>query len=532
MTGKIPQHGDVQGTFINVEVVFDDFPIIQPRVRLVSINAQEELYNYVPQTWRHLDEFNNSLNATQSTFYICALHNWSANPARNGNFIYYRILSWLESNVSGVWNEDEDLPTRRIIPQFSNAILYLPESFLDHLKEEETKTIFSMDVSHTTYTFISGAVATKKKKGNEYDLEQIKFEKRYFFFPSVHEGNAFTHLTKMKLGTERTSSKLLIVRLPGNYVFKTFYQLLISIRMNTELLKLADKSRNFPVLVMFKGDRGRDEAIAFLASKEYLQGKSEFLVKLMKLESIAQRPVSVDLTVGLLGVGALGSQVAKILSMKETKSVLICDPDILSMENIGRHELDPVYLGLSKSLWLARELNYKSLTDTFHFVLEDEEVHEKSDILVVTVGDKQSFDKLAFKKLSGYKKPIIWAWTSPNNILQEIVITNPSTGCLNCYYATIQSDPDLLALHEQAKKEINNAVTVEFDICGNPHTTSHMEKMIFFATQIVSILSYYSKNKRFRFDYVNYYWEIDEIIPYTKVGYLETHHACTCKGDR
>lgn len=533
LSGRVPQDGDVHGVYIQVEISLTGFPIKQPEVRLNSINDDSELYKSVPKTWRHLDEFIFSSDPKSTKFYICSMHNWSARSDRGGKFIYERILSWLQSNVTNNWNVDEDLPTWRIIPQFSNAIMYLPDYFLQELRKEEAKTFFSMTAFHTPYVFTSGGEASGKKEGNSYPINEISFQKRiYYFFPESPKEHPFTHLMKAKLGDAFISSKLLLVRLPGNYLFKTLYQLLKTIQQNTDLNKILEKSQNMPVIVMYRGDKGRDEAVAFLASKEYIEGKEDFQIHLMKLESMPKRPMAIDMTVGLLGVGSLGSQVARLLSQKETRRVVMSDPDVLSMENIGRHELSPFYLGHLKSRGLAFELNTKTLSNNFFYMNEDEKVIGISDILVITVGDRQAFDKLAFRKLLGHSKPIIWAWSSPNNILQEIVITTSVTGCLNCYYALTESDKELATFQKIALEEIKAATSIEFDICGNPHTISQMEKMDFLATQIVSILSYYSRHGRFPFDFVNYYWRTDEIIPRAKVGYVQCHPACTCKGDR
>lgn len=532
LTGRVPQDGDVHGVYIQVEISLTEFPIKQPTVRLISINDDSELYKSVPITWRHLDEFIFSSDPKNTEFYICCMHNWSARSDRGGKFIYERILSWLQSNVTNIWNVDEDLPTWRIIPQFSNAIMYLPDYLLQELRKGEAKTFFSMTAFHTPYVFNSGKEAAGKKIGNSYPLNEISFDKRmYFFFPaSSIEEHPFTRLMKGKLGNSFISSTILLVRLPGN--FKTLYQLLKTIQQNTDLNKILKKPQNMPIIVMYRGDKGRDEAVAFLASKEYLEGKEDYKIHVMKLESMPNRPMAIDMTVGLLGVGSLGSQVARLLSQKETKRVVMSDPDVLSMENLGRHELSSRYLGLLKSMGLAFELNAKTLRNNFFYSNEDEKVIAKSDILVVTVGDRQAFDILAFRKLLGHSRPIIWAWSSPNNILQEIVITTSVTGCLNCYYALTETDKELATFQKMALEELKVATSTGFDICGNPHTISQMEKMEFLATQIVSILSYYSRHGRFPFDYVNYYWGTDEIIPRAKVGYVQCHPACTCKGDK
>lgn len=528
--GRVPYNGEVNGFYIDVNILINDYPLKQPSIILKSINGNSDLYKILPTHWRHIDELLIG-NPKKSIFYICCLHNWSAKSEYNGEYIYQRIIEWLQSNVNSKWKEDEDLVSWRILPQYTELIMYLPKGFLEQFSNIELNKLFHIDVSHTTFEFKNGKKASSKNRGETYDYNGIDFNKPYLFFPNVND-KRINLLKTFLLEKKHSQSTLFLARLPSNFSFKTLYQLIQTLRHNFPISKLDKKYKTLIFLVMFKGDRGITEVTSFIVGKEAFFGDSDFNITNIKIESISDRPNGIDLSVGLIGAGSLGSQVARLLVEKDVKRVYISDSDKLELKNIGRHVLGSYYVGQYKSISLANYLRNTYLNDNIYWMENDDQVIEKADIIVVTVGDTTSFDWLAFNKLLGYRKPIIWAWTSPNNILQEIVITTSFTGCLNCYYLKTQQNKELKQIHEMAKKEINKYNPNEFDICGNPHTVSQMERMVFLATQIVSILSYYSRHKEFKFDYVNFFWGMDDVIPTPYIGHLEKNDSCFCEKEK
>jgi len=531
--GRVPFTEDINGFYIWVQINLSGYPVNQPSIKLVSICDDKELYKAIPPHWRHVDEFILEMDPTSSSFYICCLHNWSAKPEYNAKFIYGRIYDWLCSNVNGQWDEEDDLPTWRILPQFSDSFIFLDKEFLDQLYKLEPKKIHKIEVAHSYYTFNSGKnSASGSKKGNDYPLNDIDFTFKqgtefYYFFPKTN--GVLFKLRLMKLKKDYLTSDVAVVKIP-RYSFKTFYQLLRSLQDNLDL-KDIPKYKNLPFIVIYRGEKGNKEIVSFIVDENFLKGKKIFSVKILQVQTVPNRPIHIDLKVGLIGVGSLGSQVARLLTDKGTKEILISDPDWLEAYNLGNHELTGIYLGEKKSKALENQLLWRSLKTKITAVDNDVSVAANADILVVTVGNKQSFDRLAFQQLLNYKKPIIWAWTSPLNILQEIVITTPYTGCLNCYYETIKTNKKLNHIQQMAKKELGKYSNFEIDLCSNPHTISSWERMVFLSTQIVSILAYYSKNKKFKFDFVNYYWGMEDVFAQPLTGYLEQHKSCFCRGE-
>lgn len=531
--GRVPQQGDIDGVSIDVEISLKDFPIKQPTIRLLGINNKTDLYKDMPRLWRHIDEIMVSNDPKESQFNICCLHNWSSKPEYNFQFIYERILDWLNCNVKNEWKSEDDLQSWRILPQYSSCIIFLSQTFIAEFEKIKLQHFFECSIEHSIYNLNTGASASMKKMGNDYKYSDIQFpnlgeDSVYSFFPSNSQDKYENEIKKYCLSDGHMKSKFNVIRLPKRFTFKTTYQLMQCLILNTPIKKLSEQYRNLPVMVLYQGDKGKTEIICFITSKEYIEDSEISSLQIINYEVIPATPIGIDLKVGVLGVGALGSQVCKMLAHKKTTCLVLSDYDRLAVTNLGSHELGPFFLGDNKAMAMSSYLAHY-MQRAIPQLVDSEEMYNFCDILVVVVGDKQSFDRLAFKELVGFSKPIIWAWTSSNNILQEIVVTTPSTGCLNCYYNLIETDKKLYEFHLQAEEEKNRFPTYHVDYCGNPHTVSLWERMSFLAGQIVTIISYYSKHNKFKYDYYNYYWGMDDIMPNHVFGFLDQHQKCTCK---
>lgn len=512
---------------IRVEIDLDGFPIKQPRIKLISINNDENLYKIVPKHWRHLDEtIKNKLS--DSEFYICCLHNWSAKQSNDANFIYERLVNWLNSNMNEDWNREEDLIGWRVFPKRYNSVLYVSNQFITTIEKYEVKKVYPILLAHDSYN--SKNKSAVKKNWNEYSFEQIDQSVVYRYLTANNNEKEFEIFKEQMISKKTGFSKAYFIKVPNIVKFKTTFQLFEYLRVNN-FLKVIEKSyKNFILIISYQGDGEKRETAAFLINNEKLKiDKSNFELMPLRIENFPSRDNKMNLSVGLLGVGTIGSQVAKLLVEKDILKLSMADYDVFSLENLGRHVLGSPYVGEFKSVALSRFFAPWYLRTDVEFSLSDKEVAEMSDILVVTVGNSEAYDSMAFKTLIDYPNPIIWAWMSPNNILQEIVITNKNTGCLNCYYLKTKDDPKLVNLHNRASEEMKKSSVFEIDVCGNPHTLSMMERTIFLATQITSILSYYDKHRTIKFDYVNYYWGFDDIIPTPMTGYLKKHSLCFCE---
>ncbi len=521
MIGRVPQDGDLKGWFIDVEILLTNFPFRSPSIHLKSINNDEKLYDMIPSHWKHLDELVYSDNIENSLFSICCLHNWTASDEYDGEFIYNRILDWLRSNCENSWEVGSEVQGWRMMPHLSTSKIYLA---YDLAKEVKAKELGTIKVKQSIYILKSGGKVSGKKEGTAYRLEEIDFDQRYSFYPAFN----FTERLSRIGQEEYINTEFITLRLPQNYTFTTFYQLLMKVRENFDLKNVIKQQKSFPFVVFYKGYLGKLEAVSFVANQDFIEGKNKFRVKPLKVESIPDRSISVKLKVGLYGVGSLGSQVARILTDKQTKKIILHDNQEFSSDNLGHHELFAVSLGMNKALALRNQLSWISIDTRISAVASSSELSEESDLLVVTVGKSEEYDRIAFNELKNYKKPIIWAWTSPYNVLQEIVITTPKTGCLNCYYQLAKENERLVHFTNFKEIQLRGLPSYNYDFCGEPHTESQWERTVFLATQIVSAINYYSKHDEFKFNYFAFAWGLNDILATPAMGNIPKHDLCNC----
>lgn len=523
---------------IEVTICIDqDFPFKAPIIFLETISGKKELYKNIPYKWRHLDEWVLSQNPRDSKFTICCLHNWVPRKKNNAEFICDRIYSWLKSNITETWDPEEDLPTSKIIPkQATVARLILSNEFIEScMKKLKPKEKKLYKLIHSKYKF-KGTEATSKNKviSNKYTLGDIDFNSPYFYFFLNDRETGCTCLDyiNVKLDKGSNHADCLVIRLPTRARFKTLYQLLEYLRVNEIITsELVRKYNNLPIVVIFRGDKGRTEVISFLCDKELLIQNGNKKVQMISIDTIPKRQPEIGLNVGLIGVGSLGGNVAKLLVNKGVKTLYLSDHDMLKPENLGGHILPSMFLYANKANAVANYLKYYLVKETeIYPANNDEEVFKKADLLVVTVGDNEAFNILAFNKLRNYKKPIIWAWVSPHNIIHKMVITSQKTGCLNCFFLLEKKDEKLRYFNEKANEELSKLDISYIDLCGNPHTVSFPERMADFAAKIVATISLYAKTKRFEFDYLVEYWDVNTSIPIIFTGLLNVQDECGCEG--
>lgn len=533
--GRIPNDNDVKDIYIEVEIEYSGYPLTQPNIELKSINGNSELNKAMPIEWRHIDESVNNY-PLKSKFYICCLHNWSMNEEYNALFVYDRILAWLKSNVNKHWDIGEDLPSWRVLPQPSDMVLVTTESFVQSMAQMKEDTYKHLALFHVCYSFQGGAKAKPHNLGNKYELKniascqsQIKASHQYVFFSEPSTNSAISHISS--LYENLAMSDCVAIRWGKKVRFKTVFQLLATLRKSPIIDEATGKGyKNLPMIISYKGDRNREEIVGLLVDINSLKRSLEdSYVRMFQIETLSVRKPLVDLTVALLGVGSLGSLIARNLADKGVKKIVLCDPDRLSADNLGTHELSPFFLAMGKSQSMSHYIHFnRYFNGEMEVASSDEEAIRYADVAIVTVGDSKSFDRLAFDTLTEFDRPVIWAWVSELNILQEMVVTSPNSGCLNCYYRQTATIPELAKLHDSVRSQVCNVGGSYRGVCGDVHVLSQPDRMMFFASQIVTFISFYSRYSRFPFDYVNYYWPLDEVIPTSITGRLPADKDCFC----
>lgn len=536
--GRIPHEGLLNGSYIEVEINYEQYPLGSPSIVLKSINGCTEIFKCVPKTWRHLDEHLFS-NPSNSIFYVCCLHNWSAQQIHNADFVYNRLLSWLNANTESVWPAEDDLPTWRILPNHSQVMLFISKKFVEELDSDTKEESYSTgQIIHTLYKFKSGATAVKKNLGNKYPLSDIDFSneqsiwsKPYKYVILTDHERTMSNLADKLFREDYQKSNVLAIKIKNKLTFKSIYQM-FEVTKHYDVISLIDvKDKNIPIIYIYRGDSDRLEFIALLIDVNSLKGPIEKInYKVFQVQAVIEPENPIPLNVALLGAGSLGSQIARIIVDKGVKQLKISDRDTLTITNLGFHELTAHSLGAFKANHLAAYLSHRT-SHYFPLITESNDVNAiiDSDVAIVAVGSNTSFDRLAFDVLANNKIPIIWCWVSEYNILQEVVITEGNNGCLNCYYLLCKNDNELCTLHRKAKEEIDRYPKYQVDACGDPHVPSQWERTVLLASQIVTLLTFYAKYKRFPFEYITYYWPMSEIYPQIKTGYVDSQTVCFCK---
>ena len=222
--GKVPFKGEYKNTRIDVEIVVEGYPFKQPKIILKSINGDVDLYKIMPHSWRHIDECS-CANSTISVFYICCLHNWTAKTEAHGRFVYERIFDWLKCNVDGEWNVSDDLPSYRIIPQFSFNTAYISNQLLDRVTKKDVPNNFGVKVYHERWQFKDGAKSKRNENSEGYDFDSINFNVKNSFYIAMEFDEKFKNFIGLKNLDKKSTSNGLYFRITEGK-FKTIYQLI------------------------------------------------------------------------------------------------------------------------------------------------------------------------------------------------------------------------------------------------------------------------------------------------------------------
>lgn len=123
----------------------------------------------------------------------------------------------------------------------------------------------------------------------------------------------------------------------------------------------------------------------------------------------------------MVGVGSLGSPVARHLLRAGVGHLTLVDPERMRVSNLGRHELGAQDVGQYKAHAMANELRKDFVTAKVHSIatsiqdaMRDTKLFDNIDLVLVTTGDLQSEGVLWERK---HRKEASWmlvqAWAEP-----------------------------------------------------------------------------------------------------------------------
>ncbi|MCP3022770.1 ThiF family adenylyltransferase [Cupriavidus basilensis] len=150
-------------------------------------------------------------------------------------------------------------------------------------------------------------------------------------------------------------------------------------------------------------------------------------------------PVLGGATVAVFGCGAIGAAVALQLAQAGVRRLVLLDGDVLTMQNIGRHQLGTKYVGANKALAVGREIQSRFVDmDVEAIPLDwdraklDDKFWDTTDIIVSATGDWLTDVKLNELTRNGVAPPIVFTWVERFALAGHAILVVPDGGCLRC----------------------------------------------------------------------------------------------------
>ncbi len=146
--------------------------------------------------------------------------------------------------------------------------------------------------------------------------------------------------------------------------------------------------------------------------------------------------------VAILGCGALGGSVARLLAQAGTGNLLLVDPAKLDWPNVSRHELDASSVGRYKAKELAVQIE-TSYPHLGQINWRHEKVGPSSrklmrelasyDLVISTMGNWSAEGFLnEYQQGTNNFPPILYGWMEPHGVAAHAVLISRDDSCLRC----------------------------------------------------------------------------------------------------
>lgn len=146
--------------------------------------------------------------------------------------------------------------------------------------------------------------------------------------------------------------------------------------------------------------------------------------------------------ISIIGCGALGSGIARMLTQAGIGSLNLIDPEQLEWGNIGRHLLGAEYVGKKKTdglkSYLRKQLPGTTYIESYPTQWEqafkkDSSILSGQDLIISTTGSWDSEDALNYLFNNNASiPPILYGWFEPFGICGHSVLITKYGGCLSC----------------------------------------------------------------------------------------------------
>ncbi|MCZ7673844.1 MAG: ThiF family adenylyltransferase [Chloroflexi bacterium] len=158
--------------------------------------------------------------------------------------------------------------------------------------------------------------------------------------------------------------------------------------------------------------------------------------------------------VALLGCGSVGGFLALELIRTGLRDLTLVDHEILTLDNVYRHELGKDMVGTYKVLALKQEIERKvpytkitSIPELAQTAIETGRLKSgRFDLIIIAIGDET--DCLHLNELIRSKRPyppIIFSWLEPYGIGGHTLLTGNASarGCYECLITPMTEDEAL-----------------------------------------------------------------------------------------
>lgn len=151
-------------------------------------------------------------------------------------------------------------------------------------------------------------------------------------------------------------------------------------------------------------------------------------------------PALLQARVAISGAGSLGSSVARRLAKAGVGSLTIIDPELLSWDNVARHELGGRYVGRSKAKAMAETLRSdfphveaKAYPSRWEDVWRiSPEVLRDVDLIISTTAHAGSELHLNMLGRTDALPPLLFGWLEDRAAAAQALLVSGIGGCLGC----------------------------------------------------------------------------------------------------
>lgn len=177
--------------------------------------------------------------------------------------------------------------------------------------------------------------------------------------------------------------------------------------------------------------------------------------------------------VGVLGCGAIGAVVADTLAAAGVGRLTLIDNDDYSEENVFRHILEPLYIGIKKVIGLKFKLERQypglqvnAVPATAQTWLQAAQFDGFDGILLAfgAPSIERSFSRALRREK--HQLPLVFTWLEALDLGgHSVLLWSNKEGCLDCLYRDDEGQPSLLP--RTAFLEANQPVTRNLTGCGS-----------------------------------------------------------------